>query len=139
MWIQTLEKHSQNIAKLQIRDILALYSAINNSNLLYKIAEVVMPEKYTLRPTYQKPLNHIEQESNLKKIISFYVHQRIIKSDYNWKLRSIVKKDKAVITHLLNDLRKYHMKMKNRNMEGTNSLAKYVKYDRTQSQPLERL
>ena len=98
MWIQALQKNSNNIAKFQIRDLNSLYSAIVHSNLLYQIAEAILPEKYTLKPTYEKPVNHIEQESNLKKILSFYVHQRIIKSEYNWKARSIVKKDKIVIT-----------------------------------------
>ena len=36
-WIQTIEKLSSNIAKLQIRDQNALISSILHSNLLYKL------------------------------------------------------------------------------------------------------
>ena len=104
---------------------MALYSAVINSNLLFKIAEVILPEKYTIKPTYERPINHIEQESNLKKILAFFTHNRVLKPDYTLKARSIIKRDKIVLNHLLIDLMKFYMNK--HSSEKAKSLAKYVK------------
>lgn len=80
MWIQRLEQQSPSIARMQIRDMVSLQAAITNSNLLFRIAEVILPEKYTIKPTYERPINHVEQESNMKKILAFLAHNRVLRS-----------------------------------------------------------
>jgi hypothetical protein len=61
-------------------------------NLLYKVATAIMPEKYTLKPTYETPINQMEQESNIKKVLSFLAHNKILRSELAWKAKSLVKK-----------------------------------------------
>lgn len=65
------------------------------------MATTIIPEKYTLKPTYEHPVNAMEQESNLKKILSFYSHNKILRSELAWKAKSLVKRDKATTLQIL--------------------------------------
>ena len=52
MWIRALEQNNPDICKLRIRDFKSLQNSIISSNLLYKIASAIIPQKYVLKPTY---------------------------------------------------------------------------------------
>ena len=100
-WIRALEQESVEIASLQIRDLNSLYLAITSRNLLFKIAKAIAPEKYTLKPTYDSPINSVEQESNLKKILSYFTHNKMLKSEHAWKARSFIMKDNRTVLNIM--------------------------------------
>lgn len=86
---------------MQIRDFNTLLTNILCKNLLYQIAATILPQKYTPKPTYDEPVNQMEQESNIKKILSFYAHSKILRTDLAWKAKSIVKKEKSTTIQIM--------------------------------------
>lgn len=43
----------------------------------------------------------MEQESNIKKILSFLAHNKILRSELAWKAKSLVKKEKNTTIQIL--------------------------------------
>lgn len=122
---------------MQIRDYNALVTNILCNNFLYKIATVIFPEKYTLKPTYEEPINHMEQESNIKKILSFYAHNKVLKSELAWKAKSIVKKEKSITLQVMKGLMNYAKSVRksamNMKIEPENPVISFVKFARQNS------
>ena len=135
-----LEQNNPEICKLRIRDHKILQNSITNSNLLYTIAATIIPQKYLLKPTYDQPVNFVEQQANLRKILSFLMQNKVLKNDYVWKIKNIVKKDRYIINNLMNDLMSYDMSKHSHNEDSQRvTFMKYMRKNSNQPRQFERL
>lgn len=51
----------------------------------------LMTGRKAVNATYQRPINDVQKESNLKKILGYLIQNKMIRSDYLWKTRALVK------------------------------------------------
>ena len=93
-----------------------------------------------MKPTYEQPVNTIEQEANLRKILSFMMQNKVLKNDYVWKVKSVVKKDRYIIKNLMNDLMSYYMSKQNHNEDSQRlTFMKYMRKNSNEHRNFERL
>ena len=59
------------------------------------------------------------------------MQNKVLKNDYVWKVKSVVKKDRYIIKNLMNDLMSYYMSKQNQN-EDSQRLT-FMKYMRKNS------
>lgn len=104
LWIRHLEKSSQEIAELKIRDKSALVTHLVEGSFLFIFSELVTNCKKAISPTYDKPATVVQREANLKKAISYLVQNKAIRSDHLWRTKQLAKRDIKYIRELLIDL-----------------------------------
>jgi hypothetical protein len=56
--------------------------------------------KKAVTPTYEYPINEIQKESNLKKVLGYLLQSKIIRSDYLWKAKSLLKNESSLLKEL---------------------------------------
>lgn len=54
----------------------------------------------------------------MKKILSFFTHNKILKSENAWKARSLVMKDNKTTINVMRELMSYNTKMKEKYNNG---------------------
>lgn len=121
-----LEKISGEIASLKIRNEASLFNAVISTDFLYYYGWIITNKK-TITPNYPQTMNSVQKESNLKKVIGFLVQHKIIRSDYLWKTKSLMKKEKNIINQLINDLITYYSHLHNKEQMKTINFIKYTR------------
>ena len=84
-------------------------------------------KKRVLTPNYERPLNIVHKESNLKKILGYLVQNKIVRSDFLWKSKSIAKSDWSIIQDLLEELRNHYTFSHKKTESKTVNFIKYIK------------
>ena len=84
-------------------------------------------KKRVLTPNYERPLNIVHKESNLKKILGYLVQNKIVRSDFLWKSKSIAKSDWSIIQDLLEELRNHYTFSHKKTESRTVNFIKYIK------------
>ena len=80
-----------------------------------------------MTPTFEKPINEIQKESNLKKSIGYLVQNKIVRSDYLWKTRSLVKGDQAILSDLITELINHYNHLQKKEQAKTVNFVKYLR------------
>jgi hypothetical protein len=89
--VRSIEKNSSEIAAMKIRSEEALFSAILNTDFLFHYAAFITGKR-AITPNYERAFNSIQRDSNLKKALSYFVQHKIIRSDYLWRSKALLKR-----------------------------------------------
>jgi hypothetical protein len=106
-WMRELEQENTTVTDMQVRDFSSLLAAVLTHHLLYRVAVIITPEKYALKPTYDHPTAAVEQESNLRKILSFYVQNKILKIEPMAVAKKMVKRERSAVVKVVAELMGY--------------------------------
>ena len=68
------------------------------------------------------------------------MQNKVLKNDYVWKVKSVVKKDRYIIKNLMNDLMSYYMNKQNHNEDSQRlTFIKYMRKNSNEHRNYERL
>jgi hypothetical protein len=90
VWIRSVERSYPPIGEFKIRNEPALFAAVTGTDFLFHYSWFITGKK-AVTPTYERPVNDIQKESNLKKVLGYLVQSKIIRSDYLWKAKALLK------------------------------------------------
>jgi hypothetical protein len=111
---------------MKIRSEETLYSMIANSDFLFHYAWFITGKK-AITPNYERPFNAIQKESNLKKALSYFIQNKIIRSDYLWKSRSLLKREGSIFEEFVNDLVSHFNRLYKKEQIRTVNFIRYIK------------
>lgn len=103
-----------------------LYNSIICTDFLFHYSWFITGKK-AVTPTYERPVNDIQKESNLKKVLGYLVQNKIIRSDYLWKSRSLVKREQTLIKDLVLDLINHFNNLYKKEQSKSVNFVKYLK------------
>jgi hypothetical protein len=125
-WVRSIEKHSAEIAALKIRSEEGLFSAIVNSDFLFHYAAVITGKR-ALTPNYERAFNAVQRESNLKKALSYFIQHKIIRSDYLWRSKALLKRHSATLEELVDDLTAHFHRLFKKEQMRTVNFVRYLR------------
>ena len=111
---------------MKIRSEETLYNMMVNSDFLFHYAWMITGKKVVL-PSFERPFNNIQREANLKKVLSYFVQCKIIRSDYLWKSRALLKRDGNTLEELANDLSSHYSRIHKKEQSKSVNFIRYMK------------
>ena len=131
-WIRSFERNYPQIGEFRIRSEASLFEAIINTDFLFHYSWFITCKK-AVTPTYERPVNDIQRESNLKKVFGYLIHNKILRSDYLWKTKSLIKNQNNLLRNLVNDLSNHYNNLYKKEQLKNINFIKSAKREQSQS------
>lgn len=80
-----------------------------------------------ITPNYERAFNAVQRESNLKKALSYFVQLKIIRSDYLWKCKALLKREGSLLQELISDLMNHFNRLFKKEQLRTVNFVRYMK------------
>lgn len=116
-----------------------------NTDFLFHYAAFITGKR-ALTPNYERAFNSVQRESNLKKALSYFVQLKIIRSDYLWRSKALLKRQNSTLEELVGDLMAHFNRLFKREQLRTVNFVRYLRREesgeeeeRAHEKPQEKL
>lgn len=131
-WIRSVERNYPEIGSFKIRNWESLHQAFVKSDFLFQYSWFITGKK-AVTPTYERPVNDIQKESNLKKVLGYLVQSKIVRSDYLWKAKALINSESSLMRDLVADLVTHYNQLYKKEQLRTVNFVRYLKREDSSS------
>ncbi len=97
-----------------------------NSDFLFHYAAVITGKR-ALTPNYERAFNAVQRQSNLKKALSYFIQHKIIRSDYLWRTKALLKPHSNTLHELIDDLAAHFHRLFKKEQMRTVNFVRYLR------------